>query len=121
MIFDLTDVKSFECLNKWNSDINLYTNSNIIKILVGNKKDISTNRKINFDEAYNFSKINGYQNYFEVSAKDSNGLDELFMFVAKMYIEKIENDKKNQENINDTKKIKLDKFNLLKKEKYSCC
>lgn len=124
LVFDLTNSRSFDCLAKWNDEINSHSNKDIIKILVGNKKDMIDEKKISWNEARLFADKNNFMGYFETSAMDLEGLERLFIFMCKEFIKKNENDKIVGKHIsNETKKIfKLDeKIFKIKNDKNKCC
>jgi small GTP-binding protein len=45
-VFDLTDKSSFETLYKYVKESNSYSESGMVKILVGNKVDLKENREV---------------------------------------------------------------------------
>ena len=52
-------------------------------ILVGNKKDLENERKINYDEAKNLADTWGIE-YIETSAKENYNCKEVFEKIAKL-------------------------------------
>jgi len=92
VVFSLDDENSFLNLNKWIYDIKKIneTQSPII-VLIGNKKDRISERKISKDEIENYCKNNDIENYFETSAKTGESIHELFKeVVRKLYIKYID-------------------------------
>ena len=77
LVFDLTDLNSFNNLNDWLKEINNNIDKEKIVLLVGNKSDDVENRKIEKNEIENFSEKFGIK-YIEVSAKNGNNIDLLF-------------------------------------------
>lgn len=80
IVFDLTDLESFENIQQWLHEINRYAYNNVCKILVGNKSDLTHKRMVNggseYAESLNIP-------YIETSAKTSDNIDELFYKIAK--------------------------------------
>lgn len=85
--FDITDEDSFRRISNWINELKLedYSDTDIPIVLVGNKLDLNNSRKVSYEEAKNLATENGFQ-YFETSAKENKGIDELLQFLAKYYI-----------------------------------
>ena len=71
LVFDLTNNFSFQNLEKWVAEIYLYCETMVEIILIGNKKDLVTNREIKLEEAQEFVRKHNFT-YFETSAKDNS-------------------------------------------------
>ena len=93
LVFDITDKKSFENLNKWIEDVKENSPKDCKYIIIGNKSDLSNQRTISTFEIDNFVKEKK-SSYFEVSAKNDEGLNEAFINLSKEIIKD-----KNQEEI----------------------
>ena len=119
IVFAINNKDSFNGLNYWidsiKNNINL-ENKNIPVIILGNKLDIS-DREVSKEEAKNFAKRNNY-NYYEVSAKTGEGIDESIKILIKKVIEE------NEESYHNGKSIKIEK-NDKKTDKFKkikdCC
>lgn len=101
IVFDLTDLESFENIQQWLLEINKYSYKNICKILVGNKSDLINKRIVNEGKSYADS-LN--IPYIETSAKNADNIDSLFYGISKQ----IKNMMKHNEikYIHDSLKIK---------------
>ena len=86
VVFDVTDKKSFDNVNNWVECIDKFAKSNVLRILVGNKIDLSENRVISNEQGKNLAKKYGLK-YYEISALKSEGLNEMFEDAAKDYVE----------------------------------
>ena len=93
LVFDITDKKSFENLNKWIEDVKENSPKDCKYIIIGNKSDLSDQRTISTFEIDNFVKEKK-SSYFEVSAKNDEGLNDAFINLSKEIIKD-----KNQEEI----------------------
>ena len=93
LVFDITNKKSFENLNKWIEDVKENSPKDCKYIIIGNKSDLSDQRTISTFEIDNFVKEKK-SSYFEVSAKNDEGLNEAFINLSKEIIKD-----KNQEEI----------------------
>ena len=83
IVFDITNRESFDSIGNWIENFNNFSNPNIEKIiiLIGNKCDLGIDRKINFEEAENFSRVNNLF-YYETSAKEDININEVFHFLG---------------------------------------
>ena len=92
-------------------------------VIVGNKIDDESQRKINFDDAKKLSDENNLE-YFEASAKNNIGIVETFNFITNE-IFKINNGKNsdNQDKNNKNEYISINKKNekSSKKDKFKKC
>jgi Ras-related protein Rab-1A len=80
IVFDLTDIDSFENIQQWLTEINRYSYKYICKILVGNKSDLFDQRMVNGGKDYADS-LN--MPYIETSAKTADNIDSLFYGITK--------------------------------------
>jgi small GTP-binding protein len=92
--FDVTCNKSFQNAEKWLQEIETNT-QNCLIVLVGNKTDMTENRVVSSEQIKNFSNTKNIS-AFECSAKNDNGINEMFDFIA----EKIKGIQANERNIN---------------------
>ena len=140
IVYDITQKKSFEEIQKyWVEQIRQF-NDKIILVIVANKSDLIEKEGINEDIARKYANdINA--NFIVCSALNRNGIDEIFLTIGNKYFNidtdlnknnnnnnKESNDNKDND-INDKSKnnnIKLNignvkKQNLEKKKKKKCC
>ena len=114
LTFDISNKESFEHIDYWVQELKEYTGlDSLYIVLVGNKKD-KEDRKVTIEEAKNYAEENDFGGYFEVSAKTGEGINELFIDVAKGALKKII-DKNNEEN--DEQNIRLSIFEQKEKDK----
>ena len=120
-VFDLTNEKTFENIQKW-----LITCDDVIenlnKIIVGNKLDLE-NREIDTERAEIFcEKYN--MKYFETSAKRGTNVEKIFEEITRLILDnKQKNEIKDKENAyiikRKSSKIKIEPDKSKKKKK--CC
>ena len=96
-------------------DIDKFGKQGVLKVLIGNKKDLEKKRKITKEAGESLANKYGI-NFFEVSAKDNINVEELFLETAKCLLEKNEN--VNVEDIGTNVVLNSNKINLKKKAKY---
>jgi len=89
LVFDLTDVNSFNRLPKWLEEIDKYMTGKTHKIiLIGNKSDDISKRQVYTNDIDTFAMNNNLL-YFETSAKNNTNVTTAFIKIA-------------EENINNT-------------------
>lgn len=77
-IFDLTNERSFDKIDHWVETYNTHgEKTKIVKILVGNKKDLEDNRKIKKEDALEKCKKFGFDGYYETSALENLNINEM--------------------------------------------
>ena len=130
LVYDITNRKSFDNLDKWISDLKTNGDSSLSIVLLGNKSDLENQRQISIEEGKNKAAFFNVA-FMETSALNGNNIekafDELISDVYKNHKELFEKSAKVQ--ISDNKGIDLDvkenKDNNNKKDentsKKGCC
>jgi GTPase SAR1 family protein len=85
LVYDITDLESFQNLNSWLIEIEKNASKNVYKILVGNKCDMENERKVTVEQGKDFATQYGMK-FFETSAKDSTNVAEAFITMTKEVI-----------------------------------
>ena len=116
VLYDITDETSFENIKNWMIDVDKFGKQGVLKVLIGNKKDLEKQRKVTREAGESLANKYGI-NFFEVSAKDNTNIEELFLDTAKCLIEKNEN--AIVEDIGTNVVLNSNKITLKKKKK--CC
>ena len=78
--FDLTNHESFNNVTSWLTNLRQEADDNVIKVLVGNKADLT--RNVSKEEVDNLVAKNNLP-YFETSAKTGQNIDEIFIYLAR--------------------------------------
>ena len=127
LVYDITNKKSFENVEKWISDLKANADEDISMILLGNKTDLEDKRVVSTEEGKD--KAEFYQiSFMETSALNGNNIqkafNELIMDVYKKNHESFEKQAKVEIN-RDKKTIELDKgedndTNEVKEKKWCC-
>ncbi|CAD8152693.1 unnamed protein product [Paramecium pentaurelia] len=107
LVFDITNRDSFHNVQKWYNDVNDQAASNCTIVLVGNKTDLESQRKITTIEAKALADQYKMQ-YIETSAKTNQNIDFLFETTAQQILDKI--DKQLIDFANEDSGIKLGTF-----------
>jgi small GTP-binding protein len=112
LVYDVTDDNSFKNIRNWVRQIEQNAQSNVCKVLVGNKSD-REDRKVSFDEGSKLAKEFNMQ-FFETSAKSNYNVNETFTFLTKEILNTCDVKPSNAMKIEDKNKEN-------KKEKDKCC
>jgi Ras-related protein Rab-8A len=82
LVYDVTNLQTFKAIDTWISQISLHTVAQVDKILVGNKCDCDSKRKVSKEEGEELAKKYGIP-FFETSAKTGLNVEEAFYTIAK--------------------------------------
>lgn len=106
LVYSIDNRKSFEGISFWLNEIRLNSDESVKLILIGNKNDLNDKREVSFEEGQEFAKSNGFNFFFETSAKEGDTPSEVLTKAAEiLYNYEIESKKKNNKNdktINDS-------------------
>lgn len=115
IVLDLTNPESFHNVQEW---INYIREKHIRKnfvsptiIIVGNKTDLIAERKVAREDAIQFCKLS---TYFETSAKNGEGVEELFKATTDLVCSNFEGSAKQIKRIKDSKDRFVSYLNELK-------
>jgi len=81
VVYDTTDLESFNNVKQWLHEIDRYASENVNKLLVGNKSDLTSKREVSFDQAKEFADSLGIE-FVETSAKNATNVEKAFMMMA---------------------------------------
>lgn len=126
LMYDITEIKSFDNINVWLNTIKNLEGENIVPIiLIGNKIDLEDERKISNEKGKEKAK-NLKLNFYEISVKDKINIEAPINDLVNQVIKKInnnenvDNDNKKFELVSDNKKDKKDKKKKKKHKKKFC-
>ena len=87
--YAIDDKASFKALDSWVDDLKQNADPSVIIFIVGNKCDLDNNREVPAEDALALANsLDG--NFYEVSAKTGQNIDNLFIDIAKVYINKLD-------------------------------
>jgi small GTP-binding protein len=87
LVYDVTDEKSFKNLDRWLADVEKHAGKSCKRILVGNKCDKVSERKVDFSTAQEWCETDGGKiKVFETSAKEGVMVDDTFTTLARQII-----------------------------------
>merc|ERR1711915_1151329 len=82
VVYDITNQDSFTGAKSWVKEMERRGDPNVVIALAGNKADLESRRKVEFEEANAYAEENGIL-HLETSAKNSNNVRALFVEIAK--------------------------------------
>jgi len=81
VVYDCTDLDSFNNVKQWLNEIDRYASENVQKLLVGNKVDLVSKKVVDYDTAKDFAdKLN--ISFLETSAKAATNVEKAFLTMA---------------------------------------
>lgn len=99
LVYSIDNRKSFESINFWLNELRSNSNENVKLILIGNKKDLNDKREVSYEEGKEFSQKNGFNYFFESSAKEGDTPSSILSKAAEiLYNYEIESKNKNKNN-----------------------
>eukprot|EP00826_Nyctotherus_ovalis_P037803 TRINITY_DN3482_c0_g1_i3.p1 TRINITY_DN3482_c0_g1~~TRINITY_DN3482_c0_g1_i3.p1 ORF type:complete len:232 (-),score=31.00 TRINITY_DN3482_c0_g1_i3:24-719(-) len=90
LVYDMADLKSWQEVPKWLTDVKDRAAASVLYFLVGAKKDLHEQRAVSLEAVNEFQKGKGFHSA-ETSAKSGEGIEELFCDVAKCLVAQQEN------------------------------
>ena len=88
LVCDLTEPKSFDTLENWRTEfltkLNPKEPETFPFVLLGNKSDLTEERKVSNDDIKKYCEKNKNMPYFETSAKDNSGVENAFKEIASL-------------------------------------
>lgn len=89
LVYNLTDPDSFRNVNYWMANIQQHAGDKVVKILIGNKADL-TDRAISYEQGAAMAKEYGFMHFFETSAKTGANVHGAFNALALDIVRRIE-------------------------------
>ena len=102
LVYDVTNVKSFEDINVWLKTVK-EKGPDVIEhfVLIGTKIDLKDKRVVSKENGEKFAKANGMK-FVEVSAKTDVGIDDLKNILAKIIYEEFKKNKEKEKEEDDS-------------------
>lgn len=105
VVYDCTDMETFNNLKQWLEEIDRYACDNVNKLLVGNKNDKTANKTVDYEIAKEYAdhlKIP----FLETSAKNGSNVEQAFLTMATEIKKRVAKDEKPSPE-SDAKKLNL--------------
>ena len=81
MVYDVTDRESFRNIENWVKEIEKYASDSVVKLLVGNKADLSAKKVVTTEEGMKLAE-SLHVKFLETSAKNSQNVEQAFTTMA---------------------------------------
>ena len=123
VVYDITQKKTFENIEKWVNDLKAAGDPKITIILIGNKNDLDDKRQVSKDQGEEKARSFGCA-FLETSAYSGDNIDKAFNLMVKEIYEKFSNDSTGEDELapgSNGEDVKLDKVNDNNIKKKSCC
>jgi len=82
VVYDISNPDSFAGAKSWVKELQRRGDPNVVIALAGNKADLESRRKVEFEEANAYAEENGIL-HLETSAKNASNVKALFVEIAK--------------------------------------
>jgi len=86
VVYDITNRKSYEGVPYWFNQVNKEADLNSVKLLIGNKSDLTDQRQVPTEEAEKFADEHGVT-FLETSAKDAVNIEAAFRTLSEQCIQ----------------------------------
>merc|ERR1711977_187099 len=78
VVYDVTDEETYTAVERWMTEIDRFAGPEVNKMIVGNKCDMVTKKKVEFAKAKEYADGLGIP-FFETSAKDNQNVEQAFL------------------------------------------
>lgn len=78
LVYDITSTSTFDSLDSWYSEVDKQMVTGYKLIIVANKRDLEDRREVSFNQGISYAEKAKTDLFFEVSAKDGEGINELY-------------------------------------------
>ncbi len=100
VVYSITDRNSFDCVNKWMTQIKSSSPSDVKVILVANKSDCISERVVSTDEGIQMAQQYGLP-FFECSAKSGDNVPQIFEKIGDLVLDRLVLKKKELDSVNN--------------------
>merc|ERR1712070_1293584 len=87
LVYDVANEHSFSNVRNWMKNIDQHANTEVVKVLLGNKCDMPDKKMVTWEQGSDLAKEFGIQ-FFETSAKQNVKVEEAFTAIARAIKEK---------------------------------
>ncbi|CAL8070042.1 unnamed protein product [Orchesella dallaii] len=126
LVYDITNLKSFENIAKWLRNIDEHANEDVEKMILGNKCDMDDNRQVQKERGDAIALEHGIK-FMETSAKNNINIDRAFHELAEAILNKTSRETSSSSGVGNMNAELQDRVNLNTNNKSSmnrisqCC
>lgn len=106
IVYDVTDQESFNNVKTWLQEIDRFGTAGVLKLLVGNKNDLTDKKVVDTEVAKEFADSIGIP-FIETSALDSSNVEEAFLIMTKQIKESVAKQQKDTGRPDDKSNVNL--------------
>ncbi|KAG9511023.1 Ras-related protein Rab-10, partial [Fragariocoptes setiger] len=117
LVYDITNAKSFDNIQKWLRNIDEHANEDVVKMIVGNKCDMEDRRIITKEKGEAIAREHGIR-FMETSASSNINVERAFMELAKAILDNQTADQERQESHDKVNVARSDQRGVLNSR---CC
>ncbi len=127
LVYAINDKKSFNNIDNWLKELKTESNPDAKTILIGNKRDLESNREVSYEEAEKYAQDYNFISFFETSAKTGFNVQKVFINIAvclyEEYIKYKDSENPSTIELNEraSSSLKNIKKTNKKKERRNCC
>ena len=120
LVYDITDRQTFKDIENWLSEVEKFANENVVKLVIGNKSDLESNRQVTREEGQEFADSLGVK-FLETSAKECTNVEKSFFTMANEIKGRVQKVDHNAPKSDVGKSHLSNNTSNLSKSKGSCC
>lgn len=124
LVYDVTNVKSFDNIAKWLRNIDEHANEDVEKIIIGNKCDMEDRRVIPTERGEAIAREHGIR-FIETSAKANINIDRVFLELTDAILAKTTakeaNDAGNSASNATSGRVFISRTDSTGKSSFRCC
>jgi len=88
VMYDTTDNNSYENVRQWLKEIGHYGSDNVVKLIVGNKSELTSARAVQKDTVESFAALHDLY-FLEISAKENINVEQAFIILVTKVLERV--------------------------------
>ncbi|KAI8983733.1 small GTP-binding protein [Pilobolus umbonatus] len=83
IVYDVTNHDSFNNIKQWMGEVTRYASENVNRLLIGNKSDLTSKRKVEYEEAKEYADTHLVP-FLETSAKNASNVEKAFLEMTRL-------------------------------------
>ncbi|GLJ47328.1 hypothetical protein SUGI_0999230 [Cryptomeria japonica] len=123
IVYDISRRLTFENVARWLEELKMHTDTNVVRMLVGNKCDLEHIREVSVEDGKNLAEAEGLF-FIETSALDNTNVMSAFQIVVREVYNSVSRKVLNSDSYKS--ELSLDRIKIIdgddaSKSKYLCC